>query len=302
MTAQLDGSTALVTGGNSGVGRAIALDLAAHGAHVIVSGRDTAPAEEVVATIRANDGKADFITTGLADEASARELARRATELGGGHIDILVNNAGIYPFRTDRRRPPGRLRRRLQHQRQGAVLPRLRPGAADGRARQGRDRQHRDHGRHYGEAGYALYGSSKAAVLLLTKAWAAEYGPSGVRVNAINPGPTRTEGTSGFGDALDRRRHHAARPPWAARGDRGRGDLPRERRRRLHPRSPAPRRRWADRRLIAVVRRRRDPGAANRLCRLRRRQPDFRSHRTRRRQSLGTRSLGPGTAWSNGLC
>jgi NAD(P)-dependent dehydrogenase (short-subunit alcohol dehydrogenase family) len=56
---------------------------------------------------------------------------------------------------------------------------------------------------HYGEAGYALYGSSKAAVLLLTKAWAAEYGPSGVRVNAISSGPTRTEGTSGFGDALD---------------------------------------------------------------------------------------------------
>jgi NAD(P)-dependent dehydrogenase (short-subunit alcohol dehydrogenase family) len=48
-----------------------------------------------------------------------------------------------------------------------------------------------------------LYGSSKAAVLLLTKAWAAEYGTSGVRVNAISPGPTRTEGTSGFGDALD---------------------------------------------------------------------------------------------------
>ena len=56
---------------------------------------------------------------------------------------------------------------------------------------------------HYGQAGMALYGSSKAALLLLTKAWAAEYGPSGVRVNAISPGPTRTEGTSGMGDALD---------------------------------------------------------------------------------------------------
>jgi NAD(P)-dependent dehydrogenase (short-subunit alcohol dehydrogenase family) len=49
----------------------------------------------------------------------------------------------------------------------------------------------------------ALYGSSKAALVLLTKAWAAEYGPSGVRVNAVGPGPTRTEGTAPMGEALD---------------------------------------------------------------------------------------------------
>ena len=49
----------------------------------------------------------------------------------------------------------------------------------------------------------ALYGSSKAALVLLTKSWAAEYGPSGVRVNAVSPGPTRTEGTAGMGEALD---------------------------------------------------------------------------------------------------
>jgi NAD(P)-dependent dehydrogenase (short-subunit alcohol dehydrogenase family) len=54
-----------------------------------------------------------------------------------------------------------------------------------------------------GLSGMALYGSSKAALVLLTKAWAAEYGPSGVRVNAVSPGPTRTEGTAPMGDALD---------------------------------------------------------------------------------------------------
>src|SRR5438132_1511417 len=55
----------------------------------------------------------------------------------------------------------------------------------------------------YGAAGMSLYGSSKAAINLLTKAWAAEYGPSGVRVNAVSPGPTRTEGTDAMGDGLE---------------------------------------------------------------------------------------------------
>ena len=54
----------------------------------------------------------------------------------------------------------------------------------------------------FGMAGAALYGSSKAAVALLTKAWSAEYGRKGVRVNAVSPGPTITEGTADFGDAL----------------------------------------------------------------------------------------------------
>jgi len=55
----------------------------------------------------------------------------------------------------------------------------------------------------FGMAQMALYGSSKAALVLLTKSWAAEYGPSGVRVNAVSPGPTRTEGAAGMGEALD---------------------------------------------------------------------------------------------------
>jgi NAD(P)-dependent dehydrogenase (short-subunit alcohol dehydrogenase family) len=54
----------------------------------------------------------------------------------------------------------------------------------------------------YGEPGMSLYGSSKAAINLLTKVWTAEYGPSGVRVNAVSPGPTRTEGTDAMGEGL----------------------------------------------------------------------------------------------------
>ena len=55
----------------------------------------------------------------------------------------------------------------------------------------------------YGASGVSLYGSSKAAINLLTKAWTAEYGGSGVRINAVSPGPTRTEGTDSMGEGLD---------------------------------------------------------------------------------------------------
>jgi NAD(P)-dependent dehydrogenase (short-subunit alcohol dehydrogenase family) len=51
----------------------------------------------------------------------------------------------------------------------------------------------------YGQPGLGLYSASKAALKLLTKSWAAEYGPSGVRVNTVSPGPTRTEGVLSIG-------------------------------------------------------------------------------------------------------
>src|ERR1700761_45684 len=99
MTAtDLAGSPARVTGAPSGIGRATAVLLAQRGAHVLVSGRDAIRGDAAVAAIRAAGGKADFIAANLGDGDSVRALARRATELGGGHVDILVNSAGIFPF------------------------------------------------------------------------------------------------------------------------------------------------------------------------------------------------------------
>ncbi len=106
MTADLSGSVALVTGGNSGIGRATAAPLALNGAHVIVTGRDTTRGDQAVERIRSAGGKADFVAASLSGEASARELARKAVELGGGHIDILVNppasSRSVPPPRTPR--------------------------------------------------------------------------------------------------------------------------------------------------------------------------------------------------------
>src|SRR5438445_13532962 len=90
--------TALVTGGTSGIGRAAATKLAQLGIHVIVVGRNAERGGKTVAEIRAAGGKADFISSDLRDASSAREVARRAIELGNGRVDILINNAGIYPF------------------------------------------------------------------------------------------------------------------------------------------------------------------------------------------------------------
>jgi len=63
----------------------------------------------------------------------------------------------------------------------------------------------------------SLYGSNKAAINLLTKSWAAEYGPSGVRINTVSPGPTRTEGTESMGEGLEQLAAQApARRPGTA--------------------------------------------------------------------------------------
>jgi NAD(P)-dependent dehydrogenase (short-subunit alcohol dehydrogenase family) len=91
-------ATALITGGTSGIGRAAANKLAQLGIHVLVVGRNAERGEKTVDEIRAAGGKADFISADLQDAASARTVAKKAIDLGSGHVDILVNNAGIYPF------------------------------------------------------------------------------------------------------------------------------------------------------------------------------------------------------------
>lgn len=198
-----DTSTALITGGTSGIGRATANKLAQLGIHVLVVGRNAERGKKAVDEIRASGGQVDFIASELLGADSAREVARKAIELGSGHVDILINNAGIYPFGPTHEMTEeqfdhvfalnvkvpyflvAELAPLMAKRGKGAIVN-LSTMAAD-----------------YGAPGMSLYGSSKAAVNLLTKTWAAEYGPSGVRVNAVSPGPTRTEGTDAMGEGLE---------------------------------------------------------------------------------------------------
>src|SRR5437867_3770914 len=195
--------TALITGGTSGIGRATANKLAQLGAHVIVVGRNAERGAATVAAIRAAGGEADFISSDLRDASSAREVARSAVEIGNGHVDILINNAGIFPFGPTHEMTEDlfdsvySLNVKVPYFLVAELAPLM--AKRGKRAIVNVSTMVAD----YGAAGMSLYGSSKAAINLLTKAWAAEYGPSGVRVNAVSPGPTRTEGTDATGEGLE---------------------------------------------------------------------------------------------------
>jgi 3-oxoacyl-[acyl-carrier protein] reductase len=90
---ELAGQTAVVTGSTSGIGRAIALELAAAGARVVVHGRSAEKAEAVARDCRDRAGAADVLLADLREEDACRPFVQRAWELMGG-IDVWVNNAG----------------------------------------------------------------------------------------------------------------------------------------------------------------------------------------------------------------
>lgn len=195
MTQRLTGRTALVTGSTTGLGAAIAAALAAEGAFVVVSGRDAARGADVVARIEKDGGSAAFVGADLSDGADAvGRLATDALAAAGGRIDVLVNNAALLLTPTPTAEVPqetvdqalavsvrsvflltGLLAPPMAERGHGAVVN---LGSINGMR---------------GMAHSALYSMTKAAVHSLTKSWAAEYGPHGVRVNTVAPGPTLTD-------------------------------------------------------------------------------------------------------------
>jgi len=184
--------TALVTGSTSGIGKATAIALAARGARVLVVGRNEPRARDVVAEIEGGGGSAAYRLATLSDLESALDLVQWATEAGDGHVDILINNAGVALLGPSSAATEAEFDETfaLNVKVPFFLVAELAPAMAE-----------RGWGSivnistmvaSFGQAGMAMYGASRAALELLTKAWAAEYGPSGVRVNAVAPGPTRT--------------------------------------------------------------------------------------------------------------
>ena len=187
----LEDQKALVTGATSGIGRAIALQLADEGVEVIVHGRDTLRGAETVRAIEARGGRARFVAADLSDSTEVRRLAEEASD-----IDILVNNAGFSVFGDTAGLDAEKFDALFAANVRAPFL--LVAALAPGMAARG-------HGSiinmssmagQIGLAGGAAYGATKAALASMTRAWAAEFSHKGVRVNAVAAGPVSTEGAA----------------------------------------------------------------------------------------------------------
>ena len=198
----LTGKSALVTGASRGIGRAIALGLAQAGADVALSARDESALQEVRAEVEALGRKAAVLPADVTDAEACVRLADDAVAALGA-VDVLVNNAGgssyMGPF-TELRFRGWEKTMRLNVD---SIVHLSQPI--------GRHMLERGSGSVINVASVAglgatpslaAYGASKAAVISLTKTLALEWGPGGVRVNALCPGWTKTDLNSDlWGDA-----------------------------------------------------------------------------------------------------
>jgi NAD(P)-dependent dehydrogenase (short-subunit alcohol dehydrogenase family) len=187
----LEGLSALVTGATSGIGRAAAGELARHGADVIVHGRDAARGEAVVDAIAAEGGKARFAVADLSHPAGLDDLVQQA-----GPVDVLVNNAGFSWFGPTAELDVATFDRlfaanvRAPYFLVAALAPKMAARGSGSIINLG------SMVGQIGVAGSAAYGATKATLALMTRSWAAEFSPSGVRVNAVAPGPVLTGGAA----------------------------------------------------------------------------------------------------------
>lgn len=182
---QLDGKTAVVTGGSDGIGLGAAVRLAEEGAHVFITGRRAAELEIAAKTI----GSATAVPGDIAEPADLDRLYDAVRARGKG-LDVLFANAGTAGFGRLDEMDVALLDRIYQVNIRGTfftvqkALPLLNEGAsvilnASTRADDGWE-------------GFGAYGASKAALRLFTRTWANELKGRGIRVNAVSPGAIAT--------------------------------------------------------------------------------------------------------------
>ncbi|GHB98936.1 dehydrogenase [Streptomyces anthocyanicus] len=205
-TQRFTGKTALVTGAGSGIGRAVALALAAEGAHVVVAGRARGPLDETAALVEQAGGKALAVTADVTRREDVDALVSAAVELphsrlrssGGtptGSLDVAVNNAGAFRGGV----PVADLSEEDWHTQLDinvtGVFLALRAEVRHMRAQPGGGtivNIASTFGAHKRSPGATAYAATKAAVSALTRGAALDHIGDGVRINAVSPGATAT--------------------------------------------------------------------------------------------------------------
>jgi NAD(P)-dependent dehydrogenase (short-subunit alcohol dehydrogenase family) len=184
-------NVALVTGATSGIGRAIAVKLAADGFYVIVHGRDGSRGQATVEEIESKGGHGRFVSADLSVTADIARLAEDA-----GAVDVLVNNAGFSWFGPTANLDVTAFDSMFASNVRSAYF--LVAAIAPKMAERGTGCiiNMSSMAGQIGLAGSAAYGATKAAQGALARAWAAEFSPRGVRVNAVAPGPVFTDGAA----------------------------------------------------------------------------------------------------------
>lgn len=198
MTDRLSGCTALVTGASSGIGEATALELAAHGAHVVAVARRKDRLEDVVARIKAAGGMATAIEADISDESAAGAAVEHAVA-ETGRLDILINNAGLMILGPAAEASTAEWKRMVDLNLLGllycthAALPHLIAAAQSGPRRVADLVNLSSIGGRTVRAGSQVYNATKWGVGALSESMRQELAAEHVRVSVIEPGATRTE-------------------------------------------------------------------------------------------------------------
>lgn len=194
---KLTGKVAVVTGASKGIGAAIARQLAADGASVVVNyASSKSGADKVVSDITTQGGKAIAVQGDMAKKSDIERLFAE-TKKAYGHLDVLVNNAGVYDFKPLDQITEEHFHKQFDLNVLGLILAT------------------QEAAKHFNSSGSvinissvvatspapggAVYSATKAAVDAVTKSLAKELGPRNIRVNSLNPGMIETEGLHAAG-------------------------------------------------------------------------------------------------------